>query len=223
MGLLLFRTVVYADLPEFGALFSGGEGHIIFSLSDGSPIKKKYCLIELRAKGKKIHWISHPLEELYVRRQPKYILNFDDKAMLVVSVEKNKKDQKETQVHLYKKPIQELVQIAGSSCGEVSSIEIYRNQIKFVCGSKKETSELKDEIRKLFSQFISKKGKVFENSIYEVSGKKWKFRIVETDYYFKDNLHIFQNGLLVKKYKAKDFLKCFKYETLEGSQEKFSK
>lgn len=223
--ILFFKPVAYASLPEFGVLSSAGEGHIIFSLSDGSPIKKRYCLVELRIKEeKKIHWISHPLEELYVRRQPEYILNFDDKNMVVASVGIDKEKQRVTQIHIYEKPAQKLTLVTQSPCGEASLIKIYRDRIQFTCKSKKKTFSLEEgEIKKLFSQFVPQEGVAFEKAIYEVSGHSWTFKIVETDYYFKDNLHLLKNGRTVKKYKAKDFLKCFEYETLQGSQDKFSK
>lgn len=211
----------FAGLAEFGTIFSSGPGHAVFTVHDGNPIKK-YCVIEMNVEQKKIKWISHPLDESYVKREPRYLFNFNDKHLLIGSLGKDKQSQITAQLHLYTKGEQTLELLAEAECTDRAEFKIENSSIDFSCGSQLKTVKFKEDVK------VKTKG-VFPADPIEFKGKidlakpeGWKFEIAETDNYFKDRLLVFQGPQLLKEYKAKDFMRCFEYETLKGSQDKFT-
>lgn len=211
----------YSALPEFGALSCPGPGKVLFAVNDGSTFKK-YCLIELSVKEKKIKWISYPLEEAYVKREPEHILDFGPAYMLIATTGENKNKELVSQVHLYNKSKYRLTMAAESQCGQASKIKITRKKIIFYCGSKINETEMKSSMTALFKLHIPKEGLVFDHQVYESSKEDWGFEIAETDDYFKDRLKISFKNAVLKEYNAKDFMRCFEYDTLQGSQNKLS-
>lgn len=218
----------WAALAEFGAVTSSGPGKTVFAVSDGSTFAR-YCLIELTVKGedknKKIHWISHPLEKDYVRREPSFIHNFDDKHLLIATSAQKNKDESVAQIHLYNKPNRDLSLLAEATCEFPRSVSITSKEITFDCAkAQKDVVEIgkKKPEEKKFAELLGDRKLNYKNKSYEASYEDWSFEVKETDDYFKDRLQIIEKGTVLKEYKAKDFIRCFEYETIKGSQDKFS-
>lgn len=212
---------LFAGLAEFGTVFSSGPGHAVMTLHDGNPLKR-YCLIELTVLDKKIKWISHPLEEAYVKRDPRYLYNFNDKQILIGSVGKDKKDNITAQVHLYTKGEQTLELLAEAECTDRAEFKIEGKSVDFSCGSKVKTVKMKDDLKSKITSNYPSDPIEFKDKVYEVKNGDWRFEIGETDDYFKDRFLVYQGNQMLKEYKSKDFLRCFEYETLKGSQDKFN-
>jgi hypothetical protein len=208
-------------LAEFGTLHSSDPGQVVITVDDGNPIKR-YCIIELTVKDKKIRWISHPLSEAFVKRDPKFIYNFNDKNLLVASTGKDKKDIINAQVHLYTKADQKLDLLAEEECTDRAEIKVDNKSVNFLCGDKARTVKLSDESKAKTAGLLTSKPIEFKGKTYEVKNGDWRFEIAETDNYFKDRLLVIQKNQVLKEYKASDFSRCFEYETLKGSQDKFS-
>lgn len=218
---LFFIKTSFAGLAEFGTVYSSGPGHAVITLHDGNPLKR-YCLIELTVLEKKIKWISHPLEEAYVKRDPRHIYNFNDKQILIGSIGKDKKDNITAQVHLYTKGAQTLDLLAESECTDRAEMKVDNKSVDFSCGSKVKSVKLKEELKSKVTENFPSEPIEFKGKVYEVKNGEWRFEIGETDDYFKDRFLVYQGNQLLKEYKSKDFLRCFEYETLKGSQEKFN-
>ncbi|MCO5114211.1 MAG: hypothetical protein M9899_08550 [Bdellovibrionaceae bacterium] len=212
-----------AALAEFGSVTASSPSKGVFAVSDGSTFAR-YCLIELTVKDKTIHWISHPLEKDYVRREPSFIHNFNDEYLLIGTSAQKNKDESAAQVHLYHKPQQKLSLVAEATCEFPKKIEINKSEIQFDCAKaqKDKTVIGKDETGKLFAGLIKDKKLEISGKSYEAKTDDLTFSVEETDDYFKDRLQIKRGDSLLKEYEAKDFIRCFEYETIKGSQEKFS-
>ncbi len=219
--LLLFSVSSYAGLAEFGTINSTSPGVVVFTLHDGNPIKK-YCVIELTVSEKKIKWISHPLEEAYVKRDPRFLYNFNDKQLLIGSIGKDKKDNITAQVHFYTKGLQTLDLLAEAECTDRAEITVENKAIDFSCGNKVKTVKLEQDLKSKVTSGFPTESIEFKGKVSEVKNDDWRFEIAETDNYFKDRFLVFQGNQLLKEYKSKDFMRCFEYETLKGSQDKFS-
>lgn len=223
-SLIGLPTTTYAALAEFGAITSNEPGKVVFAVNDGSTFAR-YCLVELTVKDKTIHWISHPLEKDYVRREPAFIHNFNADYMLVSTAAQKNKDESVAQVHLYHKPQQTLHLLAEATCEFPREVKIEKNQVTFDC-----MKAQKDVV----PITITKESKIYEDLLkdkaleytsrktYSAKFEDWAFNIEETDDYFKDRLQIKDKDALLKEYRAKDFQRCFEYETIKGSQDKFS-
>lgn len=218
---LFFMTFKVWALPEFGTLHSSSPGKVVLTVDDGNPIKK-YCIIELTVKGKKIQWISHPLEEDFVKREPKFIYDFNDKQLAIGSIGKDKSNNVNAQLHLYTKGLQTLDLLAESECTERAEMRVENKSVTFLCGDKAKTVKFDKEMKKLVTAGFPTKPIEFKNRVQEVKDAHWRFEIAETDNYFKDRLLIVQNNQVLKEYKAPEFERCFEYETLKGSQDKFN-
>lgn len=219
-GSLFFGSNAFA-LAEFGTLHSSEPGQVVITVDDGNPIKR-YCIVEVTVKDKKIHWISHPLSEAFVKRVPKFLHNFDEKHLLVGSIGTDKEDKVNAQVHLYTKGSQDLNLLAETECTERAEIKVENTAATFECSGKSKTVKYKAPIKSLIKGNFPKEPINFKDNVYEVKNDPWRFEIAETDNYFKDRLQIVQKNQVLKEYNAKDFMRCFEYETLKGSQDKFS-
>lgn len=221
----IFSFVLFAKnvmaLAEFGTLHSSEPGSVVITVDDGNPIKR-YCIVELTVNGKKINWISHPLSEAFVKRNPKFLYNFNDKKLLIGSTGKNKKDKVNAQLHIYTKGEQTLDLIASADCTERAEIIVENKLAKFSCGSETKSVKFDNPIASKIDSSFPPKAIEFKDRVYESKNKNWRFEIAETDDYFKDRLLIVLKNQVLKEYKAKDFMRCFEYETLKGSQNKFS-
>lgn len=212
-----------AALAEFGALTASPPNKGLFAVSDGSTFAR-YCLIELTVKDKTLHWISHPLEKDYVRREPTFIHNFNDDYLLIGTTAQKNKDESVAQVHLYHKPEQKLHLIGEATCEFPKTTEINKNVVDFDCSkAKKDRSVVKEaEKGKEFADLMKDTKLKFTGKSYEAKTGDISFNVEETDDYFKDRLQIKRGEDLLKEYEAKEFIRCFDYETIKGSQEKFS-
>lgn len=219
----MMASQAHAALAEFGALTASSPNKGLFAVSDGSTFAR-YCLIELTVKDKTIHWISHPLEKEYVRREPSFVRNFNDEYLLIGTSAQKNKDDSVAQVHLYHKPQQKLTMVAEATCEFPRKIEIDKKMIQFDCAKaqKDKTVIGKDETGTLFSSLIKDAKFEIEGKSYEAKTDDLSFAVQETDDYFKDRLQIKRGDDLLKEYEAKEFIRCFDYETIKGSQEKFS-
>lgn len=219
--LSLFITSNVFALAEFGTLHSSSAGQVVITVDDGNPIKR-YCIVEVTVQEKKIRWISHPLSEAFVKRDPKFIHDFDQTHLLVGSIGKNSNDKTNAQLHLYTKGEQTLDLLAESECTERAEIKVENKAATFVCGSKAKTVKYEAPLSSKIKVKFPSEPILFKDKVYEVKDNSWRFEIAETDDYFKDRLLIVQKNQVLKEYKAKDFMRCFEYETLKGSQDKFS-
>ncbi len=220
INLMLFSQKAMA-LAEFGTLHSSDPGTVVITVDDGNPIKR-YCIIELTVNDKKIKWISHPLSEAFVKRTPKFIYNFNDKKLLIGSTGKDKKDNTNAQLHIYTKEEQTLDMIAGTPCTDRAEITVENKFAKFSCADKLKTVKFKTSISDKVGVPFPPEAIKFVDRVFESKNDDWRFEIAETDDYFKDRLLIVEKNQVLKEYKAKDFMRCFEYETLKGSQNKFS-
>lgn len=208
-------------MAEFGSLHSSSPGQLVLTVNDGTLIKKN-CIIELTVKEKKIKWISHPLTEAFVKRDPKFIHNFDEKYLLMGSIGKDEKGSVNAQLHLYTKGDQILDLLAESPCTERAEIKVENTSATFSCGSESHVVKFDKPLKSRINKDTFTKPIAFKEKISEVDDGTWRFEIGETDNYFKDRLLISQKNQLLKEYKAQDFQRCFEYETLKGSQDKFN-
>jgi hypothetical protein len=217
---LFLSSNVFA-LAEFGTLHSSSAGQVVITVDDGNPIKR-YCIVEVTVQDKKIRWISHPLSEAFVKRDPKFIHDFDKTHLLIGSISKNEKDNTNAQLHLYTKGEQTLDLLAETECTERAEIKVENKAATFMCGSKAKTIKYKTPLSAQIKVQFPAEPILFKDKVYEVKDNSWRFEIAETDDYFKDRLLIVQKNQVLKEYKAKDFMRCFEYETLKGSQDKFT-
>lgn len=212
----------YAALAEFGAVTSNEPGKTVFAVSDGSTFAR-YCLVELTVKGKKIHWISHPLEKDYVKREPDYIHNFNKDYLIISTKGQKNKDESIAQLHLYHKPQQNLNLLAQAKCEFPSKTVVTKNYVEYTCGEEVDKVPVAEsESGKIFTGLLGDKTLEYDRKAYEASNGDWRFEVKETDNYFKDRLQIIKKNAVLKEYQAKDFIRCFEYETIKGSQDKFS-
>jgi hypothetical protein len=173
-------------------------------------------------KDKKIKWISHPLQEAYVKRDPRYLYDFNDKQLLIGSLGKDKKDQITAQLHLYTKGEQTLDLLAESACTDRAEIRVSGSEAQFSCADKLIKEKLKENLKSKITSGFPSEDIVFKERVYQVKNGDWRFEIAETDDYFKDRLQVISKNQVLKEYKANEFMRCFEYETLKGSQDKFS-
>lgn len=212
----------FAALAEFGAVTSNEAGKTVFAVSDGSTFAR-YCLVELTVKDKKIHWISHPLEKDYVKREPDYIYNFNKDYLIIATKGQKNKDESIAQLHLYHKPQQNLELLAQAKCEFPSKTVVTKSYVEYTCGENVEKVPVtEDEQGKIFAGLLGDKTLDYTGKSYEAKSGEWRFEVKETDNYFKDRLQIIKKNAVLKEYQAKDFIRCFEYETIKGSQDKFS-
>ncbi len=216
-----FKPSKVFALAEFGTLHSSSPGQVVITVDDGNPIKR-FCIVEVTVQDKKIHWISHPLSEAFVKREPKYVYDFDKTHMLIGSIGKDKKDQVNAQVHLYTKGEQTLELLAESDCNERAEIKIENKSATFICGDKAKTVSFENPLNSKLKVTFPSDPIRFKDRVFKVKKETWSFEIAETDNYFKDRLLIVSKNQVLKEYKAPDFMRCFEYETLKGSQDKFT-
>lgn len=222
-ALTLTSQTSFAALAEFGAITTSEPGKVVFAVSDGSTFAR-YCLVELTVKDKTIHWISHPLEKDYVRREPSFVYNFDSDYLIISTAAQKNKDDSVAQLHLYHKPQQKLNLLAEASCEFPKDVKINKDRVEFDCmkAKKDDVAISKTKEGQIFQSLIKDKELEYSSTkIYEAKIEDWSFEIKETDDYFKDRLQIKNGETMLKEYKAKDFMRCFEYETLKGSQDKF--
>lgn len=220
IGILFFSFKALA-IAEFGTLHSSSPGKVVITVNDGTLIKKN-CVVEVTVKDKKIHWISHPLTQEFVKRDPKFIYNFNEKYLLMGSVGKDDEGKTNAQLHLYTKGDQTLDLLAESECTERAEIKVENNSATFNCGSKNKTVKFEKSLNSQIAPAKLTSPIEFKEKVMEVKDDNWRFEIAETDNYFKDRLLIVQRNQILKEYKAQDFQRCFEYETLKGSQDKFN-